>query len=618
MAEDAPTTDDLCKKYFFHEHASKLLKNLNDSRHLPHLCDGTVTVGNKTIDVQKNILSSASPYFRALFDYGSQMSGECNDQKSNGSSMVSLDHMGISEDTFRGILDFIYTAEVELNAENIQNVLQAADQLLMTDLKRLSCEFLDTCITIQNCIGIFDFTSQLSCTWSHLKVSQYLDANFSEVSQYTEFLELDALRVEAFLSRKTINIKYEDEIVDIILHWYQYRPDTRKQEALALIRTVVFAEQISDDFLMKLKVIDDGDDFFDVIKRLRKEQENLKEVCRGYTRVLVACGGEGETKVGDDTEVKNYLRCVRLFDPDSHTRTCWVDLACMNTARVDHGLVEAGGCLYAVGGRDDNSRILNSCEKYDPFTNKWTPVAPMNHARKGFGLVAIENLIYAIGGSNDLTDPLTSMEVFDMFTNKWKPLPDMIVKKAFACCTVAGKKIYVIGGGVVEKYYDSVEVFDTEIQTWYAVTPLRERRCFAQAVSVNSDIYVFGGLRRIECPSAAHSGNNLKLCRSEFYSARLDSWRPQNSYSYDYGYCSETTGTSVNSVLCEGDCILVVGELNMDQEWQAVRVMNRHTSQWECMVRTGPSLQKRYPSCALNIPTHVITDIIGKRRICDT
>ena len=62
MAEDSPPNR--CKQYFFHAHASKLLQQLNETRHLPHLCDGTVTFGERTIPVQKNILSSASPYFK--------------------------------------------------------------------------------------------------------------------------------------------------------------------------------------------------------------------------------------------------------------------------------------------------------------------------------------------------------------------------------------------------------------------------------------------------------------------------------------------------------------------------------------------------------------------------
>jgi N-acetylneuraminic acid mutarotase len=69
-----------------------------------------------------------------------------------------------------------------------------------------------------------------------------------------------------------------------------------------------------------------------------------------------------------------------------------------------------GGCLYACGGRDQNCLILNTCEKYDPLTNKWTELPRMNHARVGFGLVAIDDNIYAIGGSNDMTEPLTSVE----------------------------------------------------------------------------------------------------------------------------------------------------------------------------------------------------------------
>ena len=68
MAEEMlrGSNEEPIKTYFYHEHSSKLLHNLNQTRHLKHLCDGIVTFGESAIDlpVQKNVLSAASPYFR--------------------------------------------------------------------------------------------------------------------------------------------------------------------------------------------------------------------------------------------------------------------------------------------------------------------------------------------------------------------------------------------------------------------------------------------------------------------------------------------------------------------------------------------------------------------------
>ena len=61
--------------------------------------------------------------------------------------------------------------------------------------------------------------------------------------------------MEQFLSRRTLNVESEDEIVEIILRWFDSSPNTRKEKALALFRSVVLAKQTSDELLVKLKNI---------------------------------------------------------------------------------------------------------------------------------------------------------------------------------------------------------------------------------------------------------------------------------------------------------------------------------------------------------------------------
>ncbi|CAL1526752.1 unnamed protein product [Lymnaea stagnalis] len=602
------------KKFFYHEHASKLLKCLNEFRERPNLCDATVTIGSSRIPVQKNILSAASHYFRALFDYDDRITNSTKDRQGPSLSTVSLDHMAIDEHTFRSILDFIYTAEVKLHPGNIQDMLQAADQLLMSDLKDICCEYLDTCINAQNCIGILDFTSQLSCSWWHLKVSQYLDAHFNEVSQFDEFLRLDEERIAKLLSRTTIDVKNEDDVLDIILRWYRFEPDNRFSSMMNLLGKVVFAHQLSDNALARCNELREpaGQELLQLILELKRIQKDNPIIHRGFVRVIVACGGEGGCIDRDDCEIKDFVRCVKPIRT-KHPAS-WVELAPMSSPRCGHGLVEVGGYLYVAGGRDSNCRILNSCEKYDPFKNCWSPIAPMNHARVGFGLVAIENMIYAIGGSNDMTDPLLSVEVYDVFTDRWKPLPDMIMKRAWACYVAAGSKIYVLGGGIIGKFYESVEVFDTRALTWYAVSPMRERRCDARAVAVGNDIYVFGGFRRIECPSAAHSGHNLKLCGTEFYSEKNDYWMPIQNRSGGNTICAVGETTNISGVLYDEDDILIVGELDMGSgEVHTVRSFNRHTNTWDCVIMNKPKLQTRYQCCLLSLPKNLMHNLLREQ-----
>ncbi len=51
----------------------------------------------------------------------------------------------------------------------------------------------------------------------------------------------------------------------------------------------------------------------------------------------------------------------------------------MNVIRYEVSVASLGKYLYAIGGFD--GRILDSCERYDPQSNKWTPIASMIHER---------------------------------------------------------------------------------------------------------------------------------------------------------------------------------------------------------------------------------------------
>lgn len=62
----------------------------------------------------------------------------------------------------------------------------------------------------------------------------------------------------------------------------------------------------------------------------------------------------------------------------------WEPINAMHSRRSTHEVVEAGGCLYALGGNDGSSS-LNSVEKYDPRLNKWTIVTSMFIRRSSVG-----------------------------------------------------------------------------------------------------------------------------------------------------------------------------------------------------------------------------------------
>ncbi|KAL3860467.1 hypothetical protein ACJMK2_010590 [Sinanodonta woodiana] len=601
-------------KFSNDRHARKILAALNENRKCTHLCDGVVVIGDARIFVQKNVLAAASHYFRLLFNY--EEPGSPIVQSSSVSTQLDLTHLSISSDTFETILDYIYTSDITLSDDNIQDILQAADILLLTDLKNMCCEYLEQCVTPHNCLGILEFASRFTCPWVQLKMSQYLDKYFREISYSEEFLRLPDTSLKEILSRDTLSVQQEEEILDSIIRWYRFDVVKRQSQLEEVVAHCLRPSHISSAYLDRLEAGDASTNKLKgVIHFVKESRKTITESrCRGTTNVIFICGGEGRiSSTADDVEVKSITKCVvpkkqKMQSMGEVSRCHWIDLAPMAKARIGHGLVEVGGYVYAIGGRDQDCTILNSGEKYDPSANNWVPIASMEHARVGFCLVAVDDNIYAIGGSNDMTEPLTSVECFNIFTNKWRPLPDMNLKRSWSTAAAVNKKIYVIAGGAIGKLFEAVECFDTGTETWYSVSPMRERRCDARAVAVDDSIYVFGGIRRIECPSAMHGGHSVKFCGTEIYSTSNDYWVQMQGRGTNQ-MCNMAESSQIYGALYDGEDIFVIGDLDVGGTFHCIRAFDRRTNMWNCVVPNHPKLHRNFMSCIERIPTYVLREL---------
>ncbi|XP_062621476.1 gigaxonin-like [Saccostrea cucullata] len=601
------------QKFTCERHASKLLCALNSIRKKSHFCDGCVFIDGKEIPVQKGILAAASHYFRLVYDkaydYSSSVEGKpASSMAGHDSEVVDLSPLQITVDTFEIILDYLYTSEIVLDEENIQNILQAADLLLLTDLKQACCEYLLKCITSQNCLGIWDFASRFNCSWVRLKTTQFLENNFRNITNYGEFLQLPLDLLTSLLCTDTLKVQTEGDILDSIIRWVKHDEENRRGHLSDLINNCLRVQLLSESTLQGLvEMYPDIHNFGiqEMIQNKLQCQNGATDKPRGVTNVLVCAGGDSRVIHNFDKE-SGVRRDAYCFSA-TPTGNRWLELPPMMQSRSAHSVVEAGGCLYAVGGKDTEDRILGTGEKFDPKVNQWTPISPMNHARFGFGLVAIEDDIYAIGGSNDIREPSTSMEAYNIFSHKWTPLPEMNLRRVWSAYAVVDKKIYVIAGGMVGKLYESVECFDTCTNTWSSVCPMRERRCDARAVACRGNIFVFGGVRRYECPSAMHGGNNIKFCGTEIYNTAQDSWQ-QVPRQQEF-LCTMNDSSQIFSVVKNGDEIWVIGDLEMGGRFECIRAFNVCSRLWRTVSVNGPPNLRGYPCCMLRIPKHVFKQL---------
>lgn len=553
------------------QHSQKLLQVLRTFWQEQSFHDALLVVDGEELPVQKNILAAASPYIRTKLNY--------NPPRADG-SVYRIELQGVAMATMRQILDYIFSGEICLSEESVQDMVQASDLLLMTDLKLLCCRFLESCITADNVVGIRLFALHYCLHHVHHAATQFLHTHFRDVALSQEFLELPPPTLVQLLAMEQLNVGNERHVLEAAVRWLGHDPEGRRVH-MKEVMSSVWMQGLDANYLREQAM---GEPLM---------REVLREHCqpavggpplqgqalldafkpRGYSECIVIAGGE-DRKTRTPTAA---TRCMcPLYDAN---RQVWVDLQPMTTARLGHGLVAAEGFLFAMGGANGQT-VLDSGEKYDPELNTWSAIPPMLQARQNFGAVELDGLVYVLGGESENME-LVTVEVFDPHCRTWRSQTSMTMIRKVGCYASMNKKIYAMGGGSYGKLFDSVESFDPKTQQWTGLCPLKERRFGSVACGVGQELYVFGGVRSQESENPEQ--RQMTTCKSEFYLNDMRRWM----FLDDQNLCIQTSSSFVYGAVPIGASVFVVGDLDTGTSFDYIREFRRTTGTWH---RTKPML----------------------------
>ncbi|KAM6946111.1 gigaxonin [Aplochiton taeniatus] len=554
------------------QHSRKILLALRSLWQEQFFQDAQIVLDGEKIPVQKNILAAASPYIRTKLNY--------NPPKEDG-SIYTIELQGISVPIMMQILEYIFTGQISLSEDTIQDMVQAADLLLLTDLKSLCCQFLEGCIAAENCVGIRHFALHYCLQHIHHVATDFLQTHFRDVAATEEFRELPSERLCEVLAMEKLNVGNERHVLEAVVRWLGHDPDARRVH-MKEVMSAVWVQGLDTSYLREQSM---GEPLMrEVIREfcqvplggVQPQGEALLAAFkpRGYSECIVTVGGEERAS----RKPSAVVRCMcPLYDPN---RQLWIELEPMSMGRTGHGVVSADGYLFVIGGMDEDKTVLSSAEKYDPDSNSWSPIPPMRQARQNFGVAELDGMIYVLGGENEDSE-LVTVELFDPHYNTWSTQTSMTMVRKIGCYATMNKKIYAMGGGSYGKLYDSVECYDPKTQQWTGLCPLKERRFGSVACGVGQELYVFGGVRS---QNSDHPENSpMTTCKSEFYHDEMRRWM----YLDDQTLCVQTSSSFVYGAVAIGPSIYVVGDLDTGTTYDYIREFRRSTGTWH---RTKPML----------------------------
>ncbi|XP_028313008.1 kelch-like protein 22 isoform X2 [Gouania willdenowi] len=556
------------KTYRSSGHFRDLLDGLLCLRQNSILFDVVLLVEGRSIQAHRILLAASCDYFRGMFAGGLRETQQ-NEIPIHGVSYVAM----------KKILDYIYTSEIELDLECVQEVLIAATLVQLEKVISFCCDFLFSWLDESNILEVHKLADMYGLLQLNARVQSYILRNIQTLSCTDIYRQLPYQEVFKALSSNELQVNSENEVYEAALY-YHYSPEQVEtdqvylQDNLKMLDAVRFC-------LMEKKVL----------QRLngRLNQCPLKElVCaalhyheqemwqpimqnpRTQPRSTYCCilgfGGMfssrslldseqlfqvfhpswGEFRtlpaastpkmsnqgiavlnnfvylIGGDKNTSGFRAetCCWRYDPRHNS---WCSIHPLQQQHADHCVCVVGGHIYAIGGRD-YSNELDTVERYDPHTNTWEFVSPLKREVYAHAGAVVDEKIYITCGRRGMTY-LRETYCFDPLANQWRACAEGPVGRAWHGMGAVNGRVYVIGGSNDEHGYRcdvlKVACFDPAANSWSLVTPLPAGHGEPGIAVLGSCIYVLGG-------RSHNKGNRMKYVH--VYNADIDEWEVETEF----------------------------------------------------------------------------------------
>lgn len=316
------------------------------------------------------ILAASSDYFCAMFTKDGIVESEQNVINIHGISAVGIEN----------VLNFIYTAKLELTLSNIQEVLSAANYFQLSTVIDACLNFLEGELDTENCIDMLIISENYSLTPLREKVLRFICSHISEIAKSDEFWRLQENQIEQLLSSDLPVDCCEAEILKIALTWIlKYE----LEYPVKILKNINFKEIPVNEVEKVMKSLDikRTDLLYTAVWNFTVPQSNSKSSNdnkllnhRGMEMALIKIGGFEMTGITNEI---TYAFPSTSNPPLIHE--AWRYLTEIpHIKQGSYGIAVLNNCIYVIGGSYDinldNEDVHPFGFKYNPLTSEWNTI----------------------------------------------------------------------------------------------------------------------------------------------------------------------------------------------------------------------------------------------------
>lgn len=346
---------------------AKLLEGLSRLCSQQALCDVTLEAEGVCFPAHKIVLASASNYCKMLF-VGKVTRAGSADRK------VQLE--AVSAAGLRNVLGFIYSNQLELSLQNIEETFKAAETLLVREVIKLCFRFLEGCLSSESCVDVLNIATKLGPAELRQKALRLVGQHYKQVLAEPQRLqELDRATLCEILDRSDAEGCSELELLGAAVSWLQH-DRARLKDAADVLRHIRFP-----------------------LIPLRELQRHLQEM--PLTRLDSSCHRYLQ-------EALNY-HCCPYAQPLLQSRST--------------SLRSAAPALLVTGGRTTGNGVCGEMWAADPGCSAWHKVGDLCVPLYNHCVAVISDFLFVMGGQGrfDPRGKQPSNEVRRLGSRQGKP-----------------------------------------------------------------------------------------------------------------------------------------------------------------------------------------------------
>lgn len=484
------------------DHETCILAGLAGLREQGLLLDIRLWAEGHSFQAHRVVLASASNYFKVMFTSGMKESQWRQTAKDGHNDIQDIILPGVSANGLRLVLDFVYTGQLSLTPDNIEEVLACAAHLQVPMVVGLCATFLDTNTDLDNCVDILTLADTFALQKLRQQILRFLSENLKQFVKTSGWQRLEVGQLRSLLSSNFPINMAESDVLGAAVEWIEHDLAARQHLADSVVDGVRLTDIPSRDMvvlidrpgLMSLR------DKLAALERLSplRQSDTFKMVnSRGMKMAVVKVGGFGPE--GITNSISYFHHNGSVSPPAWHHLTSVPHVESCNSgvAVLHNQLYIVGGCFNQ--GLQENIHPFGFC--YNPRLNKWSTISAMVRERCRFSLTECGGQLYAVGGcseTGEMEDDV-SVEVYSTETDSWRVtarLPDGSRSQHGA---VKRRERVLISGGLDQDIVlDTMVEYRPEEDCWNLVTKMPRPRADHSMLVHDDIVFLVGGWRESE------------------------------------------------------------------------------------------------------------------------